>query len=486
LAANPMSTTRPSPGPAVPSSPSVPPGPVDLVVPTLDSTMMDHDMFDTGCDTFDTGTHDANPDAVSGPAVIDLRKAAPANVISSAVTSPTTANPGVVDPSTTIPSVITPAATTPSVAIPTVTNLHVVNPANIDSPTVTGSTVDNPTMAAFGVTSPATADPDASPTIVIHSALASTAAYHGVTIPTTSAPEQAGPPSLTVTSATPVSFDYDSSSQGTSHLAKSAPGMVYPKFVTSEVITHLSSITNIDGWSDLIQIYLKFEATSPPRSVSLICFLCCVQPLICILQVTRLPAKGRPLEVGAWLKDPTNLHVSIADTTAYVKAWIGWWTACQLTGRATVSWPFVCEPLDSTQWVRLLNGGRNGIFLFVMALSWWAASPDWAASSPSLTEAVADVKWVLRQLVDTLTAPPAPALTTGVALTGGKGQYTKLVHCKYTARKWTMYLGYTHLVHPKYIQNFPCQFSCNFPGLENSQDIHSVPGHMTVVFPLCN
>ena len=48
-----------------------------------------------------------------------------------------------------------------------------------------------------------------------------------------------------------------------------------------------------------------------------------------------------------------------------------------------------------------------------------------------------------------------------------------------------MYLGYTHLVHPKYIQNFPCQFSCNFPGLD-SQDIHSVPGHMTVVFTLCN
>jgi len=56
----------------------------------------------------------------------------------------------------------------------------------------------------------------------------------------------------------------------------------------------------------------------------------------------------------------------------------------------------------------------------------------------------------------------------------------------YITRKWTKYLGCTHTVHPKYIQNFPCQFSCNFPGLGNSQDIHSVPGHMTAVFPLCN
>ena len=238
---------------------------------------MDHDMFDTGCDTFGTGpdTHDANPDAASSPAVIDLHKAAPTNVISSAVTSPTMANPSVVNPPTTIPGVITPAATTPGVAIPSVTNLHVVTPANIDGPTVTGSTVDNPTTASSGVTSPATTGPDASPTIVVHSALNPTAAHRGVTIPTTSAPELAGPPSLTVTSATPASFDHGSSSQGTSHLAKSAPGMVYPKFVTSEVITHLSSITNVDGWSDLVQIYLKFEATSPSRSVRLICFLCC-------------------------------------------------------------------------------------------------------------------------------------------------------------------------------------------------------------------
>jgi len=76
--------------------------------------------------------------------------------------------------------------------------------------------------------------------------------------------------------------------------------------------------------------------------------------------------------------------------------------------------------------------------------------------------------------------------TTRQPDTGDKGQFTRPVHCKYITRKWTMYLGYTHLVHPKYIQNFPCQCSCNFPGLGNSQDIHSVPGHMTAVFPLCN
>ena len=42
--------------------------------------------------------------------------------------------------------------------------------------------------------------------------------------------------------------------------------------------------------------------------------------------------------------------------------------------------------------------------------------------------------------------------------TGGKGQCTELVHCKYIARKWTKYLGCTQLVHPEYIQNFPASF----------------------------
>jgi len=54
--------------------------------------------------------------------------------------------------------------------------------------------------------------------------------------------------------------------------------------------------------------------------------------------------------------------------------------------------------------------------LFVLALSWWAKSLSPAASSQSLARAISNIEWVLHQLVDALTAPPAPAPTTGVAL----------------------------------------------------------------------
>jgi hypothetical protein len=62
--------------------------------------------------------------------------------------------------------------------------------------------------------------------------------------------------------------------------------------------------------------------------------------------------------------------------------------------------------------------------------------------------------------------------------TRGKDWCTRQVHCKYTARKWTKNLPHAHLVHHKYIQNFPSQFPCNFPSPGNAEYIYSVPGHV--------
>ena len=41
-----------------------------------------------------------------------------------------------------------------------------------------------------------------------------------------------------------------------------------------------------------------------------------------------------------------------------------------------------------------------------------------------------------------------------------------------------MYLGKTHLVYHKYIQNVPNQFPCSVSSPGNAQDIYSVPGHV--------
>ena len=49
------------------------------------------------------------------------------------------------------------------------------------------------------------------------------------------------------------------------------------------------------------------------------------------------------------------------------------------------------------------------------------------------------------------------------ALTGDKGQFTRPVHCKYITRKWTKYLGYTHLVHSQVHSEFSLPVFLQFP-----------------------
>ena len=107
--------------------------------------------------------------------------------------------------------------------------------------------------------------------------------------------------------------------------------------------------------------------------------------------------------------------MSILDTAGYAEAWVEWWTGSQPPGRAAATWPFSHEPLSSVQWGRLLNGGKNGTFLFVMALSWWAKALGPTTSSSNFTEAVTDIEWVLRQLTDILTTPLAPEPATEMA-----------------------------------------------------------------------
>jgi hypothetical protein len=71
-------------------------------------------------------------------------------------------------------------------------------------------------------------------------------------------------------------LELDSTSPSTGLIAIPAPApsltpvlvKPYPKFITPAVLAHLSGLTNVEGWSDLVQAYLKFETASPSRNVS--------------------------------------------------------------------------------------------------------------------------------------------------------------------------------------------------------------------------
>ena len=76
--------------------------------------------------------------------------------------------------------------------------------------------------------------------------------------------------------------------------------------------------------------------------------------------------------------------------------------------------------MDRSDRGKMLHGGKNGIFLFVMAMSWWINNANISDPSSNLSSAIADLKWVLEQLNSCLsppptlpTPPPPPQLTLG-------------------------------------------------------------------------
>ena len=55
-----------------------------------------------------------------------------------------------------------------------------------------------------------------------------------------------------------------------------------------------------------------------------------------------------------------------------------------------------------------MKGGKYGMFLFLMSLSWWVKSSELVQAD--FIAAMEDLHWVLQQLTDTLTTPTLPLL----------------------------------------------------------------------------
>ena len=95
----------------------------------------------------------------------------------------------------------------------------------------------------------------------------------------------------------------------------------------------------------------------------------------------------------------------IPSLSEYEDCWISWWKGLQPPWRNTGNWPLLQSHSTVDAWDKLLVGGKDGIFVVVMALSWWISKTKQGTSeSQKLTEAVADVSWVLSHLVSALSA----------------------------------------------------------------------------------
>ena len=96
----------------------------------------------------------------------------------------------------------------------------------------------------------------------------------------------------------------------------------------------------------------------------------------------------------------------------YEGQWLAWWAALQPDWRDVTDWPFPQEFPTGGSWDKILIGGKDGIFIVMMTLSWWSIeqAKDEDESS-QLDLAIEDVSWVLSNLNSVLsTGDSGPSL----------------------------------------------------------------------------
>lgn len=102
---------------------------------------------------------------------------------------------------------------------------------------------------------------------------------------------------------------------------------------------------------------------------------------------------------------------AITSASTYGTEWVEWWTAAQPRERDVQQWPFSRDADGDISWGKFPANGKDGIFLAVMALSWWAPAIRSSNEITTFEEAVTDLHWVIRELIQVKTAsqiPPSP------------------------------------------------------------------------------
>lgn len=121
-------------------------------------------------------------------------------------------------------------------------------------------------------------------------------------------------------------------------------------------------------------------------------------------QLQRLSATARPQEVGIWMKTQKRLPEKVPvvlDAKDYGSKWVQWWTKSQPQARDVRAWPLSKESISDASWWKFPAHGQNGLFLAVMAISWWAPAVKLAGDVAYFEEAVDDLHWVIQELIRT-------------------------------------------------------------------------------------
>lgn len=94
----------------------------------------------------------------------------------------------------------------------------------------------------------------------------------------------------------------------------------------------------------------------------------------------------------------------------FVAGWKLWWGELQPAWRDTTQWPPARDrATKGTDWRCLQQGGPNGLYLVIVSLAWWfrAVLDKESRQQKEVFEAMKDVGWVLKNLVECADETPA-------------------------------------------------------------------------------
>ncbi|KIJ90795.1 hypothetical protein K443DRAFT_135619 [Laccaria amethystina LaAM-08-1] len=146
----------------------------------------------------------------------------------------------------------------------------------------------------------------------------------------------------------------------------------------SKMPDYLRGVSKEKAWQELVTSLFMFEAVNTTTG--------------------NLPTTSRPDEVASWIKSKKKDLPPEVDVDPYGSSFMAWWIAIQPRWRLTDNATFVYDVPSDEDWHFLHKGGSAGLYVVVVALSWWIRVLPAEPLPLRAWSAVRDVRWVIDQI----------------------------------------------------------------------------------------
>jgi hypothetical protein len=107
----------------------------------------------------------------------------------------------------------------------------------------------------------------------------------------------------------------------------------------------------------------------------------------------------------AWIRSKKKDLSPSVNADEYGSSFMAWWIAIQPRWRLANDSSFVYSTPAGEDWRLLRKSGSAGLYMVVVALSWWIKALPAADPSLHAWTAVRDVQWVIDQICENIGTP---------------------------------------------------------------------------------